>query len=269
MTKRSDLAQRFLDLHRKGTPLLLANAWDIGSARVFASLGFEALATTSLGYAGTLGRRDGRVTLDESLAHAADLVRATSLPVNADLEDCFADSLDGIADTVRRAAQAGLAGCSIEDYSRTEKVIHSPEVATERVAAAVDAAPAGKGLVLTARAENHLRGQTDLADTIARLQSFQEAGADVLYAPGLTRIQDIETVVRSVDRPLNVLFHPNGPDVATLARAGVARISVGSAFYTASLAGAIDAAREWLERGTNEFWSQSAKGMATARETFE
>jgi len=267
--QRTDPAQRFLDLHRKGAPLLLANAWDIGSARVFASLGFQALATTSLGYAGTLGRRDGRVTLDESLAHAADLVQATPLPVNADLEDCFADSLEGIADTVRRAAQAGLAGCSIEDFSRTEKKLHPREVAVERVVAAVEAARQADGIVLTARAENFLRGNTDLADTIARLQSFQEAGADVLYAPGLTKIEDIESVVRSVDRPLNVLFHPSGPDVAALAKAGVARISVGSAFYTASLAGAVDAAREWLERGTNDFWSQSAKGMAVASQTFE
>src|SRR5580704_4151784 len=194
MTSQSEKAARFLGLHRKGSPLLLPNPWDQGSARVLAALGFAALATTSSGFAATLGRLDGSVSRDEALTHAAVIVAATPLPVSADLENCFADDPAGVARTVTLAAATGLAGCSIEDFSGT--AIYDAALAAERVAAAAEAAHAGPvRLVLTARAENYLHGRPDLADTIARLQAYQAAGADVLYAPGLTRLADIRQVV--------------------------------------------------------------------------
>src|SRR3954451_10568117 len=192
----------FLDLHIPGTPLLMPNPWDAGSAKLLASLGFEALATTSSGFAATLGRLDGGVTRDEALSHAARIVAATDLPVNADLENGFADEPAGVAETVRLAVETGLAGCSIEDYSgRDDDPIYPLERAAERVAAAAEAA--GGRLVLTARGENYLHGRRDLDDTIARLQAFQEAGADVLYAPGLRTIEDIRAVLSAVERPVN------------------------------------------------------------------
>src|SRR5262250_1898256 len=205
MTNQAGKAQRFLALHRPGQPLLMPNPWDLGSARLLASLGFEALATTSSGFAATLGRNDGAVTRDEALVHAAVIVAATDLPVSADLENAYADEPAGAAETMRLAIEVGLAGASIEDFA-DEAGIYDIGQATERVAAAAVAAHAGPGrLVLTARAENFIRGNPDLADTIARLQAYQEAGADVLYAPGLTRLADVREVVRSVDRPVNVL----------------------------------------------------------------
>ena len=182
--------------------MLLANAWDSGSARLLASLGFEALATTSSGFAATLGRLDGAVTRDEAIAHCASIVAASELPVSADLENGFADDPAGVAETIDLALRAGLAGCSVEDYSGEERRSTSSAAATERVAAAAEAAHAGPvQLVLTARAENHLRGRPDLDDTIARLQAYEQAGADVLYAPGLSDLQDIRRVVESVGLP--------------------------------------------------------------------
>jgi 2-methylisocitrate lyase-like PEP mutase family enzyme len=269
MADASDRSKHFLDLHRKGDPLLLANAWDRGSALALASIGFEALATTSQGHAGTLGRRDGGVTRDEALAHARDISAATELPVSADLEKCFADSPEGVAETVRAAAGTGLAGCSIEDYAGRGDEIYPVEAAAARVAAAAEAAHGRAKLVLTARSENYLHGRKDLADTIARLQAYQEAGADVLYAPGLTELSEIRDLVSAVDRPVNVLCFPGGPNTAELASVGVARISVGSAFYLASLAALSEAAREWKEQGTHTFWARAAQGMALAHRTFE
>lgn len=220
---------RFRALHVPGQPLVMPNAWDVGSAKLFASLGFAAIATTSSGFAATLGRGDGSVTKDEALAHTAALAEATPLPVNADLEDCFADDAAGVAATITAAIAAGAAGASVEDFRRSQDTpIHPLGLATERVAAAVEAAR-GSGLVLTARAENLIHGINDLDDTIRRLQAFQEVGADVLYAPGLTQIEDVRAVVTSVDRPVNVLVRPGGPTVGELAAAGVARVSVGGA----------------------------------------
>src|SRR3954453_23979102 len=212
-------AGQFLALHRPGQPVLQPNAWDAGSARVLASLGFQALATTSSGFAATLGRLDGSATREQALAHSAALVEATHLPVSADLENGYADDPAGVAETVRGAVQAGLAGCSIEDFTgRADAPIYDRGEATERVAAAAEAAHGGPvRLVLTARAENHLHGRDDLSDTIARLQAFQEAGADVLYAPGLGRLDDIRAVGPSLDRPVNVLARPGVPSVAELA----------------------------------------------------
>ena len=262
---------RFLALHRPGTPLLIPNPWDVGSARLLASLGFEALATTSGGFAATLGRLDGSVSRDEAIAHSAAIVAATDLPVSADLENGFADDPSSVAETVRLALGAGLAGCSIEDSSgqTADASIYDIGLAAERVAAAADAAHAGPDkLVLTARSENYLHGRRDLADTIARLIAFQEAGADVLYAPGVTDAGEVRSLVSSVDRPVNVLALPACPTVAELAEMGVARISVGGAFAYAAFGAVVEAARELREDGTYGFWSLAGAGGKAVRAAF-
>jgi 2-methylisocitrate lyase-like PEP mutase family enzyme len=270
MTTQADKAQRFLAMHRAGEPLLMPNPWDLGSARLLASLGFEALATTSSGFAATLGRNDGSVSRDEAIVHSAVIVAATDLPVSADLENGFADDPSGVAETMGMALQVGLAGASVEDSTgRPDDPIYDLGLAAERVAAAAAAAHAGPGrLVLTARAENYLHGRPDLADTIARLQAFQEAGADVLYAPGLRSLEDISQVVREVDRPVNVLALEGVPPVAELAQAGVSRISVGGAFAFAALGAVVSAATELREQGTYGFRAGSAAGAAAARRAF-
>jgi 2-methylisocitrate lyase-like PEP mutase family enzyme len=270
MTSQADKAQRFLALHRPGEPLLMPNPWDLGSAKLLASLGFEALATTSSGFAATLGRNDGSVTREEALVHAAVIVAATDLPVSADLENAYADDPAGVAETMRLALEVGLAGASVEDFTgRADDPIYDAGFAAERVAAAAEAAHAGAGrLVLTARAENYLHGRTDLADTIARLQAYQEAGADVLYAPGLRRLEDIGQLVREVDRPVNVLALDGAPTVAELAGAGVSRISVGGSFAFAALGAVVSAATELREQGTYGFRATSAVGAAAARRAF-
>ena len=270
MPDHADKAARFLALHRRGQPLLLPNPWDPGSARLLASLGFQALATTSSGHAATLGRLDGSVTRGEALAHAASIVRATDLPVSADLENAFADEPAGVAETLRLALDAGLAGCSVEDFTgRQDAPIYDAGPAAERVAAAAAVAHGGPvHLVLTARAENYLHGRPDLADTIGRLQAYQAAGADVLYAPGLRRLEDIRELVASVDRPVNVLAQPGVPAVAELAAAGVSRVSVGGAFAFAALGAVIQAARELREDGTYGFWELARTGVEGARAAF-
>jgi len=267
----------FLALHQGPEPLVLPNPWDVGSARLFESLGFRALATTSGGFAATLGRLDGRVSREEALAHAAAIVAATDLPVSADLEDGFGDDPAAVWATVDGARVAGLAGCSIEDYRghpggsgvATDHGIFDIGLAVERVAAAAESAHAGPArLVLTARAENHLRGRLDLADTIARLQRYQEAGADVLYAPGITEVADIRALVTSIDRPLNVLVRPGVPPVSVLAELGVRRISIGGAFAYLALGAAAEAARELLEDGTYRWLEKAAGGAQVARGAF-
>ena len=262
MTPQSENAARFLELHRPGNPLLLPNPWDQGSARVLASLGFQALATTSSGFAATLGRLDGSVSRGEALAHAATVVAATDLPVSADLENCYADDPAGVARTVVLAVEAGLAGCSIEDFTgREDEPIYDSGLAAERVAAAAEAAHAGPvHLVLTARAENYLHGRPDLADTIARLQAYQAAGADVLYAPGLKSLADIRQVVSAVDRPVNVVAGAGAPSVSELAEAGVSRVSVGGPFAFAALGALVDAATELRDKGTYGYLAESAVG---------
>jgi 2-methylisocitrate lyase-like PEP mutase family enzyme len=269
MPPRADPAA-FLELHRPGQPLLLPNPWDVGSARVLASLGFAALATTSSGFAATLGRLDGSVTRDEAIAHAAEIVRATPLPVSADLENGFADDPQGVADTVAAAIGAGLAGCSVEDFTgRADDPIYDLGYAVARVEAAVEAAHAGPGrLVLTARAENYLHGRSDLADTIARLQRYAEAGADVLYAPGLTEASDIRDLISAVDRPVNVLALAAAPPVAELAQLGVARISVGGSFAFAALGALVEAAQELQTAGTYGYTRLSAIGRDAAGRAF-
>ena len=216
--------ERFRALHQQDRPLLLANAWDAGSAKMLQWLGFQALATTSSGFGASLGRRDYAVSREEALAHSAALVGATELPVSADFENGFADDPAGVAEAVRLASEVGLAGCSIEDWSAVGGRLYGPAAAAERVAAAAEAAHAGPvRLVLTARAENYLRGNPDLTDTIARLQAYERAGADVLYAPALDRPEDLRELVAAVDRPLNVLVWQNVPPVSELdALVGVA-----------------------------------------------
>jgi 2-methylisocitrate lyase-like PEP mutase family enzyme len=270
MVTQAEKARGFLSLHRPGEPLLLPNPWDIGSAKLLASLGFQALATTSSGFAATLGREDGSVTRDEALVHAAVIVAATDLPVSADLENAFADSPDGVAETIQLAGEVGLAGASVEDFTRREEdPIYDLRFAAERVAAAAEAAHAGPArLVLTARAENYLHGRPDLADTIARLQAYQEAGADVLYAPGLRSMEDISQVIREVDRPVNVLAIGGAPTVPELAKAGVSRVSVGGAFAFAALGALISAATELRDQGSYGFTAASAAGRQAVRTAF-
>jgi 2-methylisocitrate lyase-like PEP mutase family enzyme len=270
VTSQADKATRFLALHRGPGPLLLPNPWDPGSAKLLASLGYQALATTSGGFAGTLGRLDGSVTRDEAIEHASAIVAAVDVPVSADLENAFAHEPAGVAKTVELALGAGLAGCSVEDFQPgSTEPIYPLELARERVAAAASVAHGGAvHLVITARAENYLHGRPDLTGTIARLQAYQDAGADVLYAPGLTRLEDIAAVVTSVDRPVNVLALPGVPPVAALAEAGVARISVGSAFARVALAALVDAAVELRDAGTYGFAAAAGRGAETARRVF-
>jgi 2-methylisocitrate lyase-like PEP mutase family enzyme len=268
---QAQLAERFLALHRGEAPLLLLpNAWDRGSASVLASLGFEALATTSSGFAATLGRLDGEVGREQAIAHAAEIAAATPLPVSADLENGYADDPAGVAQTMRLALDAGLAGLSVEDYSNREAdPIYPIGLAAERVAAAAEAAHGGPvHLVLTARAENHIRGGPGLADTIARLQAYQQAGADVLYAPGLTSAGDIRDLVGAVDRPVNVLARPGAPSIAELAELGVRRVSVGGAFAFAALGALVEAALELREQGTYGFAERASTGLRAARGAF-
>jgi 2-methylisocitrate lyase-like PEP mutase family enzyme len=266
----TDRARLFLSLHGGPTPLLMPNPWDVGSARLLAWLGFEALATTSSGFAATLGQLDGSVSADQALEHARSIVIATGLPVSADLENGFADDPAGVAGTVRRAGEVGLAGCSIEDSTeRTESPIYEMSEAVERITAAAEAAHGGeRQLVLTARAENYLHGRPDLADTVSRLQRYQEAGADVLYAPGVTREGDIRVIVDSLDRPVNVLALPGTPPVGELGAIGVGRISVGGAFAFAALGAVVRASRELLDDGTYGYWEWAGPGSVAARSAF-
>lgn len=257
------LAEAFRGLHVPGTPLLMPNPWDVGSAVVLQHLGFRALATTSSGFAATVGRLDGAIARDQTLTHCAALVAAVDVPVSADLEHGFGTTTDEVAATVGRAVDTGLAGLSIEDWSGTAQ--YPVAEAADRVRAAVEAA-AGR-VVVTGRAENAIRGSTDLADIIARLQAYQEAGADVLYAPGLTDLADVRRVVSEVDRPVNVLARPGLGSVAALAAAGVARISVGGSFAYLALA-ALGRAAQDLLIGDLAFLAGATAGGALADDAF-
>jgi 2-methylisocitrate lyase-like PEP mutase family enzyme len=266
-TARSPLSQhekavRFRALHQGPAAFVIPNPWDAGSARILAQLGFEALATTSAGYAFSAGVPDGRVGREAMIKHVAEIVAATDRPVSADLENGFGDDPSAVAETIRLAGAAGAAGGSIEDVaSRPVDAQYPMALAVDRVRAAVDTARALPfPFVLTARAENYLVGRPDLADTIRRLQAYQEAGADVLFAPGLTSEQDIATVVRAVDRPVNVVMGLHGAtlDVARLSAIGVKRVSVGSALSRVALGAFIRAAREIRERGTFAFAEDAA-----------
>jgi 2-methylisocitrate lyase-like PEP mutase family enzyme len=261
---RNEKAERFRALHEGPGAFVIPNPWDIGTARILAGCGFEALATTSAGHAFSLGRRDGEGALsrDEALDHARTIVEATPLPVSADLENGFGDEPETVAETIRRAAGAGLVGASIEDATGDPgRPIYDRPQAVERVAAAVAAARSLPfPFTLTARAENFLHGRRDLDDTIGRLQAFEAAGADVLYAPGLRDIETIRTVCRSVGKPVNVVMGLAGGalSVEALSEAGVRRISVGSALSRAALGALLRAAREIKEDGTFTFANEAA-----------
>ena len=244
-------AERFRALHLRPEILLLPNPWDLGTARILDHLGFEAMATTSAGFANSLGRADGELTRDEALAHAAEIAASTNLPVSADLENCFAHDPPGAAATVRAATQVGIVGCSIEDASGSkDDPIYDFGLAVERVAAAVEAAArAGFPFTLTARAEGLLHGHTNLDDIIARLQAFAAVGATVVYAPGLRDLDSVRRVVDSVSVPVNVLARPEFT-VAELQEAGVARVSVGSGLSRAAFGTFYAGASELLEKGT-------------------
>jgi 2-methylisocitrate lyase-like PEP mutase family enzyme len=251
---QSDKGARFRALHDAPGVFVIPNPWDAGSARMLAALGFPALATSSGASAGILGRRDGRVTREEALAHARAIVEATELPVSADLEKGFGDAPGAAAETIRLAAGAGLVGGSIEDATGDrDRPLYDIELATERVAAAVQAARALPfPFTLTARAENFLRGNPDLNDTIRRLKAFEQAGADVLFAPGLPDLDAVRAVCAAISRPFNFMVGIRGKSftVAELAAAGVKRISLATSLYRAAMGSLLEAAREVKDRGT-------------------
>jgi 2-methylisocitrate lyase-like PEP mutase family enzyme len=258
-TSQAEKAGAFRALHVRGTPLLMPNVWDEGSARLFASIGCTAVATTSSGFALTRGRLDGAMTREEVLAHCGDLARAVDVPVSADLEDCFAAEPAGVATTVADAVALGLAGGSVEDFTRhRHDPIYELGLATERVRAAAEAAHAGPvDFVLTARAENYLHGRKDLADTIARLQAYQEAGADVVFAPRVVDPAELRQLLSAVDIPVSVLITPNAPTIGELAEIGVSRISVGGAIAVASYGFAVEAVKELQQQGTANYWEHA------------
>jgi 2-methylisocitrate lyase-like PEP mutase family enzyme len=244
---QSEKAEAFRALHESGT-FVIPNPWDAGSARLFEALGFRALATTSSGFAFTLGRVDGSATLDEVCEHVRALDRATSLPVSVDLENGYGPQAEDAANAIARAAEAGAVGGSIEDYDASG-ALYTFDHAVERVAAAVEAARAlDFPFVLTARAENHIRGNPDLDDTIARLEAFERAGADVLYAPGLRTVEEIRAVCDATPKPVNVLARPD-LTFDEIAEAGARRISVGGALTWVALAAVAGAAERIRDDG--------------------
>jgi 2-methylisocitrate lyase-like PEP mutase family enzyme len=253
-TSQSDKAATFRALHQGPRVFVVANAWDAGSARALAALGFPALATSSGAQAGVLGRRDGAVTRDEALAHCRAIVEATDLPVSADLEKCFGDAPAVVADTIRLAGGVGLVGGSVEDATGDKnRPLYDLTQATERVAAAVEAARTlPLAFTLTARAEGFLRGNTNLDDAIKRLQAFEKAGADVLMAPGLPDLAAVRAVCSALAKPFNFMAGIKGKSftVPELEAAGVRRVSLATSLYRAAMTGMLDAAREVREKGT-------------------
>src|SRR5262245_14852018 len=269
-----DKVRAFRALHERAGAFIVPNPWDAGTARILAALGFEALATTSLGLANVLGRADGAgaVSRREVLENCAEIAGATDLPVSADLENCYAHEPRAAAEMIRLAAEAGVVGGSIEDATGSEdKPIYDFALAVERVQAAVETARSLPfPFVLTARAENFLHGRRDLDDTIRRLQAFEQAGADVLYAPGLRDLATIRTVAAAATRPLNVVIGMLEPGIsaAQLAQAGVKRISVGGALSRLALAHMVKGAREMKERGTFTWMAEAMPG-SELRKYFE
>jgi 2-methylisocitrate lyase-like PEP mutase family enzyme len=250
----NDRRARFRALHERERLFLMPNPWDVGSARLLASRGFEALATTSAGFAWSLGKLDQQVTRDELVGHVELLAAATPLPLNVDSERCYPDEPGGVAETVALLAEAGAAGCSIEDYDPATDRIDDVQVVAERVAIAAEAARRlSEPLVLTGRCENHIRGVDELDDTIARLVAYRNAGADVVYAPGLTDLDQIRRVVAEVGVPVNVLALPAGPPAGELAAAGVRRVSTGSALAAAAYGALMGGAGELLAEGTSRY----------------
>lgn len=261
MTKADD----FLALHRPGDPLLMPNPWDAGSAKLLATLGFEALATTSGGFALTLGREDGQISRAEALAHSTAVAAAVDVPINADLEDAFGGSPEEVAETMRLVPATGVAGCSIEDWH--DGKILDRSLAAERVRAAKEAL--GGDVVLVARADGFIHARTDIDDVIARLTAFEEAGADVLYAPFLTDPDHFRAILSSTHRPLNALLRPDGPSVRELADLGVARISVGAAFTYAAYGALSGLAADLRSGGRQSYFELVVRGQALAAEAFK
>ena len=257
----SDHRARFRALHARKQLFVMPNPWDVGSARLLESCGFEALATTSAGFAWSIGKADQAVSRDELVAHVASLAAATSLPLNVDSERCYPDEPGGVARAAELLAEAGAAGFSIEDYDPATGSIDPVEEASARVAIAADAAHRlADPMVLTGRAENHIRGVHDLDDTIARLIAYRDAGADVLYAPGLSDLDQIAAVVKAVGVPLNVLALPHGPTVAELASVGVRRVSTGGALARSAYGALLAGARELLADGTSSYAAGAIPG---------
>jgi 2-methylisocitrate lyase-like PEP mutase family enzyme len=263
MASQAEKGAAFRDLHVRDRAFVIPNPYDAGTARLLQIAGFDALATTSAGFAFSLGKPDGAIDRSAMLDHVAAIVAAVDLPVSADLENGYGDEPERVSETVRMAADAGLIGCSIEDVAdRHHPVPYERALAAERIRAAAQAARALPfPFVLTARCENFLVGRRDLRDTIERLQAYQEAGADVLYAPGLVERQDIVEVVRSVDRPVNVIVGLTGLRLSLdeLSTIGVRRVSVGSALSRAALGEFMRAAEEMRTRGTFTFADDAAK----------
>jgi len=266
MLTQTEKGRLFRELHERDRAFIIPNPWNAGTARLLAHVGFQALATTSMGYAFSLGRCDNTLSREETFAYAASIAAATNLPVSADLENGFGDAPETVAETIRLSAATGIVGASIEDATgRSDDPIYELEHAADRVRAAVTAArDLPFVFTLTARAENYLHRRADLGDTIKRLQAYQEAGADVLYAPGLAAKDEIAAVVRSVDRPVNVVMGLQGAQLtlADLSKIGVKRVSLGSALSRAALGSLLRAAREMQEHGTFDF----AKSAASPRE---
>jgi 2-methylisocitrate lyase-like PEP mutase family enzyme len=247
---QAEKGEVFRALH-EGDPFVIPNPWDAGSAKVLAGLGFKALATTSSGFAFTLGRADGTVTLDEVAAHVSSLAQATDLPVSVDLENGYGSAPEDAAEAITTAAHSGAVGGSIEDYDRDADELYELGRAAERIAAAAEAAHAVEfPFTLTARAENHLHGNPDLGETIARLQAYERAGADVLYAPGLVTAEEIATVCEAIAKPVNVLaFGPQRLSFSEIAEAGAQRVSVGGGLAWSAINGAIEAAEKIIDDG--------------------
>jgi 2-methylisocitrate lyase-like PEP mutase family enzyme len=272
---RKAKADAFYALHHGPKAFIIPNPWNAGSARLLAHLGFKALATTSMGYAFSIGQRDGTLTREQTFANAADLASATDLPVSADLENGFGDSPEEVAETIRLTAATGIVGGSIEDASgNPDAPIYDIGLAVERIEAAVAAAKAlPYKFTLTARAENYLHGRPDLDDTIERLQAFEKAGADVLYAPGLRSREDIARLVGALTRPVNVVMGLSGVQLSLdeLSAIGVKRISVGSSLARAALGAFMRAAREMHDKGTFGYCADAAtpKEMTAIFRTFE
>lgn len=252
----ADRRRHFVDLHRRDRVFVMPNPWDVGSAKLLAGAGFEALATTSAGLAWSIGKDDQQVSRDELVEHVRAVAAATDLPLNVDAERGYADDLAGVAETVALLHDAGGAGCSIEDYDPATGAIDAIDVAAERVAAAAAAAHvAGDPMVLTARCENLLYGIADLDDTIARLCAYRDAGADCVYAPGLSTTEQIRSVVAAVGIPVNVLAWPDGPSVGEIGAAGGRRVSTGGALASTAYGALMIGARELREQGTTGFRS--------------
>lgn len=272
MRSQIEKALAFRALHERPGAFIIPNPWDTGTARLLAALGFEALATTSLGLANMLGRPDSTVAREDTIANCRDIAAATDLPVNADLENCFAHEPEAAAETIRLAAEAGVVGGSIEDFTgdRAEP-IYDFELSVARVRAAVAVARSlPVPFMLTARAENLIRGRVDMADTIRRLQAYEAAGADVLYAPGLKTVAEVHEVVSAVKRPFNVVTGWLDPDItaAQLAEAGAKRISVGGALSRLALAAFVDAGRAMQEHGSFS-WMRTMMQTAEIRRMFD